>query len=80
MRNFNILALACALAMIGGTAIAKDKPAEPNGEKKICKYEGSSTSRISRKRVCMTKAEWDERTVRSLENGQEDMQRIGRSN
>jgi hypothetical protein len=56
MRNFNILAAAGAAVLLGGTALAGSKAENP--DKVICKYEGDSTSRISRTRVCRSRAEW----------------------
>ena len=57
MRLLILAAAAAALAFAGGAAAAKDrKPEDPN--KKICKFEGDSTSRIAKK-TCKTRAEWD---------------------
>ena len=56
MRHFNILAACAATLMLGSVASAKDTPEEPK-EKKICRFESDSTSRLG-KRVCRTKAEW----------------------
>lgn len=60
MRNLNLLAAAAATLLVGGVAIAADsKPANaPKQEKKICKGDSDSTSRIAKNRVCRTKAEW----------------------
>ena len=61
MIKVNLLAAAAAALLLGGTALAKDeKPAGAPKEKKICKGETSSTSRIAKTRICRTKAEWDE--------------------
>jgi hypothetical protein len=57
MRKLNILAAVAATLALGSMAVAKDKP-EGQKEKKICKTEGDSTSRIGGTRVCKTKAEW----------------------
>ncbi|HEX8573965.1 MAG TPA: hypothetical protein VF759_14565 [Allosphingosinicella sp.] len=57
MRYINILAAVAATLAIGSTASAKDKP-EQRKEKKICKHEPSSTSRLGT-RICKTKAQWD---------------------
>ena len=53
--RFFVLAAACA-AIVAGPASAEEKKAEdPN--KKICKFESKSTSRMAKK-VCKTRAEW----------------------
>ena len=53
--RFFVLAAACA-AILAGPAMAEEKKAEdPN--KKICKFESKSTSRMAKK-VCKTRAEW----------------------
>jgi hypothetical protein len=61
MRKFNILTAVAAISLAGGVAVAKDKPEAAEGakEKKICKTEADTTSRLGGKRICRTKAEWD---------------------
>jgi hypothetical protein len=60
MRNLNLLAAVAATLLAGGTAVAKDEaPASAPKEKKICKGDPTSTSRIP-KRICRTKTEWDQ--------------------
>jgi hypothetical protein len=60
MRNLNLLAAVAATLLVGGTAIAKDEaPAGAPKEKKICKADQDSTSRITKK-TCRTKTEWDQ--------------------
>jgi hypothetical protein len=51
--------IAAALLAIPGAAVAGK--AEGVKEKKICRGEGSSASRIAKTRVCRTKAEWEMR-------------------
>ena len=64
MRNLNLLAAVAATLLVGGTAIAKDENASgAPKEKKICKGDPDSTSRITKK-VCRTKAEWDQMSGR----------------
>ncbi len=46
-------------------AESKKEPADPN--KKICKYERETSSRIISKKVCMTRAEWDEQARQAAE-------------
>jgi hypothetical protein len=59
MRKLNLLAAIAALSLAGGAAAAaEEKPAKAPKEKKICKGEAGSTSRIAKKRICKTKAEW----------------------
>jgi len=60
MRRLNLLAAIAAISLAGGTGIAQEKPAKPAKEKKICRGEQDSTSRIAKKRICKTKAEWAE--------------------
>lgn len=77
MRNFNIFAAVAATVLLGGMAGAKDKPEAPK-EKKICRTEGDSTSRIAARRICRTKAEWEQRsgeTQRDAERAVETMSR-----
>lgn len=58
MRKPNLLAAIAVISLAGGTAAAAEpKPAKAPKEKKICKGEAGSTSRIPKK-VCRTKAEW----------------------
>lgn len=59
MRKLNLLAAIAMLSLAGGAAVAADeKPAKPAKEKKICKGEAGSTSRIAKTKICRTKAEW----------------------
>ena len=60
MRKLNLLAAIAAISLAGGVGIAQEKPAKPAKEKKICRGEQNSTSRIAKKRICKTKAEWAE--------------------
>jgi hypothetical protein len=59
MRHINILAAVAATVLLGGMAGAKDQPQAPK-EKKICRIQDDSTSRITAKRICRTKAEWEQ--------------------
>jgi Ni/Co efflux regulator RcnB len=36
------------------------EPADPDANKEICKAQTSTGSRLAKKKVCRTKAEWDE--------------------
>jgi len=74
-----MLRFACAVAIlsaaISGPALASDNPsgaADPaKSEKKICKNE-AKTGSIMPKRVCRTKAEWDQLS----EQGKADLDRV----
>ena len=59
MRHFNIMAAVAATLLVGGIAAAKEKSEGPK-EKKICVTSEDSASRLGIKRVCRTKAEWDQ--------------------
>ena len=62
MRKFTALAAVAATLLAGGAAVAKEKPAgtpKAAKEKKICKGQSTSYSRIPQKKVCRTQAEWD---------------------
>lgn len=61
MRKLNLLAAVAAISLAGGTAIAEEKPVKAPKEKKICKSDRMSTSRIAKK-ICRTQAEWDGRS------------------
>ena len=56
MYKFNVMAAVGAAVLLTGAATAGEKPQDPN--KVVCTYEGDSTTRISRKRICHTRAEW----------------------
>lgn len=62
MRKLNLLAAMAVLSLAGGTAVAEEKPAKPAKEKKICKGEATSGTRLAKKRVCKTRAEWDQQS------------------
>lgn len=57
MRDFKIMTACAAALMLGGVAVAKEKPA--NGERKICRVEMPAVGRIPAKKACRTQAEWD---------------------
>jgi hypothetical protein len=62
MRKFTALAAVAAIMTVGGTAVAKEKKADSPGEvkeKKICKSQISTGSRLAQKKVCRTQAEWN---------------------
>jgi hypothetical protein len=61
MRNLNLLAAVAATLLIGGGAVAKEQKAGAPKEKKICKSDRMSTSRIPKK-ICRTQAEWEGRS------------------
>ena len=78
MRHFNIMAAVAATLLMGGTATAKEKSEGPK-EKRICVTLEDSASRLGIRRVCRTKAEWDQGTSsesrRNVEQADEDTAR-----
>ncbi len=62
MRNLNLIAALAATLMVGGVAVAKEKADRPAKEKKVCRSDRMSTSRIPKK-ICRTQAEWDGRST-----------------
>jgi hypothetical protein len=80
MRHFNILAAVAATMLMGGVAIAKDKPEGASKEKKICRTEGDSTSRIAAKRICRTKAEWEGRSSETQRDAARAVDSMSRRN
>ncbi len=81
MRKLNLLA-AAALSLAGGIAVAaEEKPAKPAKEKKICKGDAGSTSRIAKSKVCRTKAEWDAMgNQEDLDDAAAKLRGMGRAN
>jgi len=74
MSFFKAFVAAALLATPCGAALAKksaDAPAsadQPKKEKKICRIESGTGSRLSRHAICMTAAEWaDEDRIRARE-------------
>lgn len=65
MYSTRIIAALGGAMLLAGAAVAKDKPEEPK-EKKICKEEAQTNSRIPAKRICRTQEEWDAQTDASL--------------
>jgi hypothetical protein len=65
MRKVSLLAAMAVIALAGGTAAATgEKPVKAPKEKKICKGEVNSNSRIAKTRVCRTASEWAEHSER----------------
>ena len=77
MRHFTTLAAAAAALFTTAAAIAKDKP-EAAGDKKICKFEDDSTSRIGRTKICKTREEWNAQSREERQDGSESQQSAGR--
>lgn len=50
-----------AAATDNGAAPAAAEPAKPIKERKICRTEAASESRLGAKKICMTAAEWRRR-------------------
>ncbi len=53
--------LIVSLALATPVPVAQQEAAPAGAEKKICKKEMQSGSRVSGKRVCLTQAEWKQR-------------------
>lgn len=72
---FRLLCAVAAFSVVAASpALANDDPKsapEPVKEKKICK-DDSRTGSIMPKRICRTKAEWDEISARS----QQDLEKV----
>lgn len=80
MLKLNLLAAVAATLLIGGTAAAGEKTAKPPKEKKICKADRMSTSRIPKK-ICRTQAEWEGRSSQEeLDAATDKMSGMGRNN
>ena len=63
-----LLATPCAAAMAKKPADGAAAADHPKKEKKICRIESGTGSRLSRHAVCMTAAEWaDEDRIRARE-------------
>lgn len=82
MRNLNLLAAIAAISLAGGAAVAaEEKPAKAPKEKKICKGEAGSTSRIAKKRICRTQAEWASMSGQDdLDDAADRLSGMGRGN
>jgi hypothetical protein len=57
MRKPSLIGALAVALLAGGIGLAKEKPAEGRKEKKICKADRESKSRIPKK-TCLTEAEW----------------------
>lgn len=53
--------------LLASPALAESKKDSADPNKKICKYERETSSRIVSKRICMTRAEWDEQARQAAE-------------
>ncbi|HET9637994.1 MAG TPA: hypothetical protein VFP12_02190 [Allosphingosinicella sp.] len=80
MLKLNLLAAVAATLLVGGTAVAVEKPVKAPKEKKICKSDRMSTSRIPKK-ICRTQAEWEGRTSQeNLDDAADKISGMGRGN
>jgi hypothetical protein len=82
MLKLNLLAAAAAATLlIGGPAVAgPEKAAKPPKEKKICKADRMSTSRIPKK-ICRTQAEWEGRSGQeALDDSADKISGMSRNN
>lgn len=80
MRNPTMLAAVAAMLLAGGVAVAKDRPAEAPKAKMICRGEADLGSRLQRKQVCLTKAEWDQMAVEERGGSKGSLRGSGRGN
>ena len=60
MKLNYLLAATLAFAVAAPAFAAGDAPKAPEKEKKICRTELATGSRVRKHRVCMTEAEWRE--------------------
>ena len=60
MKLNYLLAAALAFAVAAPAVAAEDAPKAPEKEKKICRTDLATGSRVRKHRVCMTEAEWRE--------------------
>ena len=58
MRNW-LLTVAAAITL-SAPGLAADEQAQPDPQKKICKTERTTGSLTRSRRICMTRAEWDQ--------------------
>ncbi|MET1110943.1 MAG: hypothetical protein ABWX67_05375 [Allosphingosinicella sp.] len=80
MLKLNLLAAVAATLLIGGAAVAQEKPVKAPKEKKICRSDRMSTSRIPKK-ICRTQAEWEGRTSQeNLDTAADKLSGMGRGN
>ena len=66
MRNFHLVALAAILVLPAAASAAAESSEKKDPERKICRPEPNSVSRIAKK-ICKTKAEWDLENKASLD-------------
>mgnify|MGYP003576068641 CR=1 FL=1 len=73
------LLLLLPVALLASPAQAEAKKEQPDPNKKVCKYERDTGSRIVSRKICMTRAEWDEqaRTVRDDISGSRNRTSLG---
>ena len=57
--SWGIIVLAGAALLAGAPAQPAEKSKDP-AERKICRTEQTTGSRLQRKKVCVTKRQWDE--------------------
>ena len=72
MKLNYLLAAALAFAVAAPAVAAEDAPKAPEKEKKICRTELATGSRVRKHRVCLTEAEWRELATRTRK-GLEEM-------
>ena len=75
MRVKLCLSAMVAALVIGAPALANDETKNPEGEKMVCKSIADTVSRISRKKICKTRAGWDQARNESLNSATARTQR-----
>lgn len=66
-----IAAFGFAVALASAAPVGAEEAAPPLKEKKICKSEAPTGSRLSRRKVCRTAAEWDAIQKQAVQDARE---------
>jgi hypothetical protein len=77
MKFTHLLAATLAFAVAAPAVAAADAPKAPEKEKKICRTELATGSRVRKHRVCMTEAEWRELNAQTKKNIDDYTGRMG---
>ena len=77
MKLTHLLAAAVAFAVAAPAIAAQDAPQAPQKEKKICRTELATGSRVRKHRVCLTEAQWRELNAQTKKNIDDYTGRMG---
>ena len=77
MKLNHLLAAALAFAVTAPAIAAEDAPKAPEKEKKICRTELATGSRVRKHRVCLTEAQWRELNAQTKKNIDDYSGRMG---